>query len=63
MIVQMCDPPSGWRYGFPRVIDKQIKTDEDFKAWLRSYGYPEELMELAVNYSRYWYEDINEPEN
>lgn len=63
MIVRMCDPPSGWMYGFPRAIDTEIKDEKAFTAWLRSYGYPEELMELAVNYSRYWYEDINEPEN
>lgn len=33
------DPPSGWRYGFPKVWNK--KTHPDMKAWLVENGYPE----------------------
>lgn len=33
------DPPSGWRYGFPKVWNR--KTHPDMKAWLIENGYPE----------------------
>ena len=46
------DPPSGWRYGFPkRVTQEEMK---DLKSFLISNGYPEEDVELAMKYSRYW---------
>lgn len=32
------DPPSGWRYGFPKVWNR--KTHPDMKAWLIENGYP-----------------------
>ena len=33
------DPPSGWRYGFPKVWNR--KTHPDMKAWLVENGDPE----------------------
>lgn len=50
------DPPSGWKYGFPREVPKYL-TDEEFKQWLLDCGYPEKHIELALNYSRFWEED------
>lgn len=35
----MVDPPSGWRYGFPKVWNR--KTHPDMTAWLIENGYPE----------------------
>ena len=35
------DPPSGWRYGFPRLYDPA--TDGDMRAWMIANGYPERL--------------------
>jgi len=47
------DPPNGWRYGFPKVWDKE--SHPDFKAWLFSQGYPKEEYEsYQGNYIRYW---------
>lgn len=34
----MVDPPSGWRYGFPKVWNR--KTHPDMVAWLIENGYP-----------------------
>lgn len=34
----MVDPPSGWRYGFPKVWNR--KTHPDMTAWLIENGYP-----------------------
>lgn len=35
------DPPSGWRYGFPRLYDPA--SDGDMTAWMICQGYPEKL--------------------
>lgn len=47
------DPPSGWRYGFPREYNPvQGQTLED---WLRSKGYPDWLnTESNRSSCRYW---------
>lgn len=51
------DPPSGWKYGFPRDID--LKTyqskDSSLRKWLVSNGYPKEEVEFAMNHLRMWY--------
>jgi hypothetical protein len=47
------DPPSGWKYGFPKLWDRQV----EFEQWLIDNGYPEKDIELACNYSRYWLDD------
>jgi hypothetical protein len=49
MTVKLVDPPSGWMYGFPAVLE------EDYPAQLRKAGYPEEDMELAMRHSRIIY--------
>lgn len=47
------DPPSGWRFGFPKIWDKA--KNPDFKLWLTSQGYPEQEYEkYNGNYIRYW---------
>ena len=53
--VVMVDPPEGWRYGFPRVFDPSKKSLTDM---LKEVGYPEDLMNLALTYSRYWEEEV-----
>ena len=40
------DPPDGWRYGFPKVWDKQ--AEPDWEKWLVKNGFPAaELGNLA----------------
>lgn len=56
----MIDPPSGWRYGFPKEYPGTIDTDEELKTWLLAEGYPLHLMDQAVNYSRYWTTEVDE---
>lgn len=50
----MIDPPSGWRYGFPKMIPKehQHRTLE----WLVEQGYPKHIIdELGDHFViRYW---------
>ena len=44
------DPPSGWRYGFPKVWDQALNPD--FNAWLIAEGYPWNVKE---SYGQYFY--------
>jgi hypothetical protein len=51
------DPPSGWKYGFPKEVPKEVFESEKFKEWLIEQGYPEKDVDFAVKYSRYWKEE------
>ena len=53
----MIDPPSGWQYGFPKVLPEGIT---DVKKWLIEQGYPKEIIkELGDSfYCRYWGENL-----
>ena len=50
------DPPSGWRYGFPKIY----KRDRPIQQWLIDNGYPEKLIKDFGDafYVRGWYEEI-----
>jgi len=50
------DPPSGWRYGFPKPLPPEANGFEtfDFRAWLVHEGYPEEEVDFAMQYCRQW---------
>ncbi len=49
----LVDPPSGWRYGFPKPYDKEKGLEQ----MLREAGYPEDDFPVALQYSRYWEEE------
>ena len=46
------DPPSGWRYGFPKVWDRE--QNPDIKQWLLDNGVPDRDIEFSCNYLRMW---------
>lgn len=47
----MVDPPSGWKYGFP----KRMPTGtEDVGQWLIDNNYPEDDVEFALAHCRMW---------
>ena len=51
------DPPSGWKYGFPKSIPEDVEIGErTFKQWLIDEGYPEKDIEFAIKYCRQWEE-------
>ena len=54
----MCDPPSGWKYGFPREVPQEYQK-ENFFDWLAMCGYPTELRESFGEhfYCRFWEEN------
>ena len=53
--VLMCDPPSGWKYGFPKPVHEEyyvLGDDFNMKHWLVSEGYPQTEID---NYGEYFY--------
>jgi hypothetical protein len=54
---KIVDPPNGWKYGFPKEMPKDL---EDVRQWFIDQGYPEKEVDLALKYSRYWFEDKGE---
>ena len=48
------DPPSGWKYGFPKPIPEDRRYDS--LTWLVEQGYPQsEIDALGEHfYCRYW---------
>lgn len=54
-MIKIIDPPSGWRYGFPKPIPEDVK---DIKKWLIDNGYPEKEIENMGELLTYriWYE-------
>ena len=55
------DPPSGWRYGFPKLWD----GDGDMFEWLVSEGYPRKEIKKLGNqfFVRSWACEDFPPEN
>lgn len=56
----MIDPPSGWKYGFPKeYTKKEGQTPGD---WLIENGYPEEeILSMGDQfYCRHWTQKIEE---
>ena len=53
------DPPSGWKYGFPKPMPEDRKND--VLVWLVEQGYPQSeidgLGEIFTNCCRYWEEE------
>ena len=48
------DPPSGWKYGFPKEVPPEVRLYGILADWLIEEGYPEKDIGLAMKYSRYW---------
>lgn len=59
--VTLIDPPSGWKYGFPKILPEDIE-DKDIMKWLMENGYPEWEIKSCGNhfYCRYWNRELDE---
>jgi hypothetical protein len=42
------DPPSGWKYGFPKVFDTE--ADGVMKEWMIREGYPQSEIDKCGDY-------------
>jgi hypothetical protein len=50
--ITMCDPPEGWKYGFPKEFPIGITNAA---LWYSGEGYPQSLIDKGMlNYCRYW---------
>jgi hypothetical protein len=64
--VLMCDPPEGWKYGFPKPLNDEdfylMKSGNDVNIhrWLIEQGYPKEAIDSygELFYCRYWESEI-----
>jgi hypothetical protein len=58
-IVTYIDPPSGWKYGFPKVLPDEHKSRA--REWLIEQGYPEKVIESYGEhfYCRHWQQEEN----
>lgn len=58
--VLMVDPPSGWKYGFPKPLPDP--RPEDMIAWFIEQGYPQKEIDVCGKhfYSRYWEQEIED---
>ena len=48
------DPPSGWKYGFPKALPDDCL---DVRKFLVDSGYPEGDVDFAMSYLRMWTEN------
>ena len=61
MKVMMVDPPSGWRYGFPKPLPTDLPEGESIVPWLLSEGYPQSEIDACGKYfyCRYWEQEVD----
>ena len=58
----MCDPPRGWRYGFPKPMPLELKDNYNgFLKWLVKEGYPENEIKSEYFFCSYFQAEIDQP--
>jgi len=64
--VTICDPPSGWKWGFPKAMPDEKLVGNEFYEWLVSEGMPQSEVDYWLNSSmgympvRMWNEEVEE---
>lgn len=54
--IKMVDPPSGWRYGFPKPMPEDLKSEQERVQWFLDNGYPQNLIDDGMlGHCRTWY--------
>jgi hypothetical protein len=58
--VMMIDPPSGWKYGFPKPLTEDAEGRN--LEWLVEQGYPQKEIDACGKhfYCRYWKQEIED---
>ena len=59
MKVHYIDPPSGWKYGFPKVLPEGV---DNTIQWLLDNGYPQREIDAYGNhfYCTHWEEEVED---
>ena len=52
--VTYIDPPSGWKYGFPKILPDYVIN---IKQWLINNGYPQEEIDNGGMHYRTWIDE------
>lgn len=55
------DPPSGWKYGFPKLYDPL--PDESLEAWLVRNGYPQWMIDANEHKHCRWWDFVPDTED
>ena len=57
--VKMIDPPSGWKYGFPKALPEDVV---DTKKWLVENGYPQTEIDACGEsfHCRHWLKETDD---
>ena len=57
--VEYIDPPSGWKYGFPKILPEGVV---DTMQWLVDNGYPQHEIDAMGDhfYCGHWYEEAED---
>ena len=58
--VVLVDPPSGWKYGFPKEAPEDLfnRSDREIQDWFLRRSYPSVLINKGMlDHCRYWYEE------
>jgi len=57
--MMIIDPPSGWKYGFPKPIPTKVIEEGKTHEWLVENGYPQKEIDAYGDhfYCRYWEDD------
>lgn len=50
LVGKMVDPPSGWRWGFPKEF--RPNPGQTLKSWMVQEGYPPDQVDFAMGYLR-----------
>jgi hypothetical protein len=54
---RMIDPPSGWKYGFPKELPETVNRN-NLVQWFLDQGYPQTLIEEGMlEHCRMWMEE------
>ena len=56
-MIMMIDPPSGWKYGFPKPIPGDV---ENIFEWLVENGYPQQEIDVCGDH---FYKEIKYVQN
>lgn len=61
MKILVVDPPSGWKYGFPKEVPLEESPCEE---WFLANGYPKELINQGMlKYLRFWYKEVEDTQD
>jgi hypothetical protein len=54
--VKIVDPPLGSKYGFPKEMPQNLKSETEIIQWFLDNGYPQSLIDNGMlKYCKFWF--------